>query len=253
MAAGLQALPPNLGRDMGLPAVALLQLLEASTGVGFCHYCCGPGSQCMYVGASQPVPPASWSLIVTPGYGVAASSGGMTTPSTSVAGMPGYVAPLPGITPPDFSSWSLPPPEAPLPQGLPTASQGLSCVGRSIQVRAAAERQARAQLAQGPRGLAQPAQTQPPLAPRPLRWHCLSVSHHLGGLQLRTSRRYSHQASPPGGESLLTPPQIKLPSLAVQVHRTVGDLQLEGRETVANLSVAPGGARKDKCSTTSGT
>ena len=163
VAAGLLALPPNLGRDMGLPAVALLQLLEASAGVGFCCYCCRLGLQCMCVGASPQVPPVSWSQVVeqTPGYGVTASSGGMTTPSTSVAGMPGYVAPLPGITPPDFSSWSLLPPEAPLPQGLPTASQGLSHVRRSIQVRAAVERQARAQLVQGPKGLAQWAQTQP--------------------------------------------------------------------------------------------
>ena len=115
--AGLQALPPNLGRDMGLPAVALLQLLEVSTGVGFCCYCCSPGLRCKCIEASQPVPPASWSQVVeqTPGYGVTTSSGGMTTPSTSVAGMPGYVVPLPGLTPPDFSSWSLPPPEAPHP------------------------------------------------------------------------------------------------------------------------------------------
>ena len=163
MAAGLQVLPPNLGHDMGLPAVALLQLLEASTGVGFCRYCCRPGLQCTCVGASQQVPPASWSQVVeqTPGYGVTTSSGGMTTPSTSVAGMPGYVVPPLGITPPDFSSWSLPPLETPLPWGLPTASQGLSHVRRSIQVRAAVERQARAQLVQGPRGLAQWAQTQP--------------------------------------------------------------------------------------------
>ena len=161
--AGLQVLPPNLGRDMGLPAVALLQLLEASTGVGFCRYCCSLGPRCKCVGASQPVPPVSWSQIVeqTPGYGVIASSGGMTTPSTSVAGMPGYVAPLLGLTPPDFSSWSLPPPEAPLPQGLPTASQGLPGIGRSIQIRATTERHAWAQLAQGPRGPAQWAQTPP--------------------------------------------------------------------------------------------
>ena len=38
-------------------------------------------------------------------------------------------------------------------------------MGRSIQVRAVAERQARAQLAQCPRGLVQPAQTQPPVVP----------------------------------------------------------------------------------------
>ena len=62
--AGLQALPPNLGRDMGLPAVALLQLLEVSTRVGFCHYCCSLGPRCKCMGASQLVPPASWSQIV---------------------------------------------------------------------------------------------------------------------------------------------------------------------------------------------
>ena len=121
MVAGLQALPPNLGNDMGLPAVALLQLLEACTGVGFCHYCCHPGSRCTCMGAYQPAPPQSWSQIVeqTPGYGVTASSGGMTTPSTTVAGMSGYVVPPPGLTPPDFSSWSLPPAEAPHPGDYP--------------------------------------------------------------------------------------------------------------------------------------
>ena len=166
--AGLQALPPNLGHDMGLPVVALLQLLEASTGVGFCCYCCSPGPWCKCVGASQPVPPASWGQIVeqTPGYGVTASSGGMTTPSTSVAGMPGYVAPPPGLTPPDFSSWSLSPPEAPLPQGLPTASQGLPGIGRSIQIRATVERHTQAQLVQGPQAPAQWAQMPPMLALR---------------------------------------------------------------------------------------
>ena len=163
VAARLQALPPNLGHDMGLPAVALLQLLEASTGVGYCCYCCSPGSRCKCVGASQLVPPMSWSQIVeqTPGFGVTTSSGGMTTPSTSVAGMPGYVAPPPGLTPPDFSSWSLPPPEVPLPWGLPTASQSLPGIGRSTQMRAALERHAQAQLAQGPWALAQWAQMPP--------------------------------------------------------------------------------------------
>ena len=55
--AGLQVLPPNLGHDMGLPAVALLQLLEASTGVGFCHYCCCLGLWCTCIGASHTFPP----------------------------------------------------------------------------------------------------------------------------------------------------------------------------------------------------
>ena len=115
VAAGLQVLPPNLGCDMGLPAVALLQLLETSTGLGFCHCCCHLGSRCTCLGAYQPTPPQWWSQIVeqTPGYGVTASSGGMTTPSTTVAGMSGYVAPPPGLTPLDFSSWRLPPAEPP--------------------------------------------------------------------------------------------------------------------------------------------
>ena len=149
--AGLQVLPPNLGHDMGLPAVALLQLLETSTGLGFCHYCCHLGSQCTCMGAYQPTPPQSWSQIVeqTPGYGVTASSGGMTTPSTTVAGMSGYVAPPPGLTPPDFSSWRLPPPEAPPSRGLPTASQGLPGIGRSLMMKGAAERNTWAQMVQG--------------------------------------------------------------------------------------------------------
>ena len=113
--AGLQALPPNLGRDMSLPAVSLLQLLETSTGLGFCRYCYHVGSQCICMGTYQLTPPQSWSQIVeqTQGYGVTASSGGMTTSSTAVAEMSGYVAPPPGLPLPDFSSWRLPPPEAP--------------------------------------------------------------------------------------------------------------------------------------------
>ena len=78
----------------------------------------------------------------------------------------------------------------------------------------------------------------------PLRWCRLSVNHHLGGLQLSASRRYSHLASPPGGESRSIPPQIKLPPWVVQVHRTMGDLQLEGGEMVGDLSVTPGGCRR---------
>ena len=163
VAAGLQALPPSLSHDMGLPVVALLQLLEAATGVGFCHHCCNLGPCCKCVGASQLVPPMLWSQIMeqTPGYGVTTSSGGMTTPSTSVVGMPGYVAPLLGLTPPDFSIWSLPPSEAPLPRGLPVASQCLPPVGRSTQLRATLERHTRVQLVQGSRALAQEAQMPP--------------------------------------------------------------------------------------------
>ena len=105
MAAGLQVVPPNLNLDVGLPAMVLLQLLEATTGVGFCCFCCHPSPQCKCMGAYQQAPTETWSQVVeqTPGCGVAASSGGMTTPSTTTAGMPGYVVPPPGLTLPDFS------------------------------------------------------------------------------------------------------------------------------------------------------
>ena len=120
---GLQALPPRLSLDLGSQVVALLQQLEAATGVGFCHHCCHPRPHCTCTGASQLAPPTLWSQIVqqAPGYGVTSSSGGVTDPSTSMGGMPGYVAPPPGLTPPDFSIWSIPPQEAPPPPGLPVS------------------------------------------------------------------------------------------------------------------------------------
>ena len=80
------------------------------------------------------------------------------------------------------------------------------------------------------------------------KWHCLSANHYQGGQQCRTSRRYNHQRSPLGEESLLTPPQIKLPPQAAQVHRTMEDLPLEGGEMVANLSVAPEARRGKRVS-----
>ena len=55
--AGLQVLPPNLSCDIVLPAVALLQLLETLTGLGFCCYCFHVGSWCTCMGAYPPAPP----------------------------------------------------------------------------------------------------------------------------------------------------------------------------------------------------
>ena len=114
--AGLWVVPPNLSLDVSLPAMVLLQLLEATTRVGFCRFCCHPSPWCKCMGAYQQAPTETWSQVVEqiPGYGVAASSGGTTTPSTTTAGMPGYAMPLLGLTLPDFSNWSLPPPEIPL-------------------------------------------------------------------------------------------------------------------------------------------
>ena len=144
MAAGLQALPPDLGSRLGLGGVNLLQLLEAVTGVGYCHFCCSPDPYCGCMGASQSAPPMLWSQIVkqTPGHGVASSSGRMTTPSTFMGGMPGYMAPPPGLTPPDFSIWDMPPLEASLPRGLPISLRYLPPFGRAAQMRATLNRQA---------------------------------------------------------------------------------------------------------------
>ena len=98
--ANLQALPPGLSNCLGPEVVNLLQLLEAATGVAFCCRCCNPEPHCRFVEVPQSAPPTSWSQILeqTPGYGTAASSAGVTTPSTSLGGMPGLVPPPPGLS-----------------------------------------------------------------------------------------------------------------------------------------------------------
>ena len=112
--AGLQMLPPRLSHGLGPQVVALLQLLEAATGVGFCHHCCNLEPRCRCVGVPQLTPPTSWSQFMeqTLGYGATPSSGGVTTLSTSWGGMSGYVPPLPGI-----SVWNMPPLEDTIPPG----------------------------------------------------------------------------------------------------------------------------------------
>ena len=152
VAVGLQVLLPRLCLDLGSRAVALLQLLEVATGVGFCHHCCHPRPHCTCMGASQLAPPTSWSQIVqqAQGYGVTSTSGGVTGPSNPMEGMPGYVVPPPGLTPPDFSIWSIPPQEVPPPPGLPASPLYQPPVGRATLLRAAIERQAQATRATAP-------------------------------------------------------------------------------------------------------
>ena len=134
---GLLAPPPNLGSEVSLPAVALLELLEKTTGWVYCHFCYHLGSRCAYMGAYPPL----WSQVVgeSPGCGATASSGGMTTPGTPAAGMSGYLPPPPGLPPIDFSKWRLPPPEAPA-SGGPTTPPNLPGVRRSINLRGTVKR-----------------------------------------------------------------------------------------------------------------
>ena len=100
VAAGLQVLPPGLGNCLVPEVVNLLQLLEAATGVGFCHHCCNLEPHCRCVGVPPLAPPMSWSQILeqTPGYGTTSSASGVATLSTSLGGMPRLVPPPPGIS-----------------------------------------------------------------------------------------------------------------------------------------------------------
>ena len=134
---GLMAPPPNLGKDVSLPAVALLDLLEKTTGWVCCHFCYHLGSRCTCMGAFPP----SWSQVVgeSPGHGATASSGGMTTPGTPAAGMSGYLPPPPGLPPIDFSKWRLLLPGAPASGGAP-APPNLPGVGRSAGLRGTVKR-----------------------------------------------------------------------------------------------------------------
>ena len=140
------------------------------------------------MGAYSPAPPPSWSQVMdqSPGYGATASSGGMTTPSTTAARMSGYVPPPPGLPPIDFSNWRLLPPEALVSRGLPVAPPSLPGVGRSINLRDMAKRIMGAQMVQRPGGLAQqmptPAmsalcmpQMAPPLRQPPPGWPATSA------------------------------------------------------------------------------
>ena len=131
IASGLMAPPPNLGSDVSLPALALLDLLEKTTGWVYCRFCYHLGSRCTCMGAFPP----SWSQVVgeSPGCKATASSGGMTAPGTPAAGMARYLPPPPGLPPIDFTKWRLPPPEA-LAVGGATAPPHLPGVGRSARL-----------------------------------------------------------------------------------------------------------------------
>ena len=117
VAAGLQALPPGWSNCLDPEVMTLLQQLEAVSLVRFCHLCYHPDTNCRCAGVPPSTPLTSWSQITeqTPGYGMTASSGGVTTLSTSWGGMSRLVPPPPGI-----SIWDMFPWKAPIPQQLVT-------------------------------------------------------------------------------------------------------------------------------------
>ena len=215
---GLLALPPNLGSKVSLTAVALLDLLEKTTGWVYCHFCYHLGSRCACMGAFPP----SWSQVVgeSPECRATASSGGMTAPGTPAAGMSRYLPLPPGLPLIDFTKWRLLPPEAPA-AGEATALLNLPGVGKGAGLWGTAKRIAGAPH---PGRLAQ----QMPLPPTTML--CVSQmappsdSHAQSGLLCPTNKRCNCQKGLREGESLLTPPQIKPPPWVVQ-HRTVEGLQ----------------------------
>ena len=134
VAQGMKVVPPNLSMEVCLDSMVLLQLLEATMGMGYCRICCQPSPGCRCLGAYQPAPTETWSQMMAqiPGQGVAASIGGPTTPGTATVEVQeqGASSPPPGLHPPDLTNWSLPLPEAPPTGRLPVPSGGLPGIGR---------------------------------------------------------------------------------------------------------------------------
>ena len=134
VAKGMKVVPPNLSVEVCLDSMVLLQLMEATTGISYCRICCQLSPRCLCSGAYQQAPTETCSQMMDriPGQGVAASTGGPTTPGTAPTKVPeqGVPSPPPGLPPPDFTNWSLPPPRPPSTGGLPVPSGGLPSSGR---------------------------------------------------------------------------------------------------------------------------
>ena len=134
VAQGMKVVPPNLSMEVCLDSMVLLQLLEATTGMGYCRICCQPSPRCRCLDDYQLAPTETWSQMMArmPGQGVAASIGGPTTPGTATAEVQeqGVPSPPPGLHLPDFTNWSLPLPEAPPTGRLPVPSGGPPSIGR---------------------------------------------------------------------------------------------------------------------------
>ena len=110
VATSLQALPPGLSNCLDPEILNLLHRLEAVTQIKFCCLCHYPETNCRCEGVPPMTPLTSWSQIMeqTPGYGMAASSSGVTTLSTSLGGMSRLVPPPPGISIWDPFQWKAP-------------------------------------------------------------------------------------------------------------------------------------------------
>ena len=86
VAQGMKVVPPNLSMEVCLESMVLLQLLEATTGVGYCRICSQPSPRCRCED-DQHAPTETWSQMMArmPGQGGAASIGGPIPPGTATA------------------------------------------------------------------------------------------------------------------------------------------------------------------------
>ena len=199
--------PPTLGSEVSLMALALLNLLEKATGWMYCRFWYHVGSRCTCMGAF----PLLWSQVVgeLPGHGATASSGGLTTPRMPATG---YLPPPPGLPPLDYNKWRLLPPEASA-TGVATDPLHLTGVGRGTGLWGTAKRIA---------GSPHPGRLAQQMPALPMTMPCMPNSHAQSRLPRPTNRRCNHQRGwyqEWGGESVLTPPQVKLPQWVAQ-HRT---------------------------------
>ena len=174
---------------------------------------------------------------------MAASSGGLTSPSTTTAEMPGYVMPPLGLTLPDFSNWSLPPPEIPPSRGLPVASEGLPGIGRLDMIRNAVEKHARVQLAVGLRAPGQQAPA-PPMSVL----SAAQVAPPLRQPQLgKPATPYQQVVQPPGKSTgrgvTVEPPSDRAAPTASQTTQDRGRQQTRGWGDRGRSASHPRGAR----------
>ena len=88
VAQGMKVVPPNLSMEVFLEAMVLLQVLEATTGMGYCRICSQPSPRC-HCEDDQYAPMVTWSQMMArmQGQGVAASIVGPTLPGATTAGV----------------------------------------------------------------------------------------------------------------------------------------------------------------------
>ena len=199
VAQGMKVVPLNLAMEVCLDSMVLLQLLEATTGMGYCRICCQPTPRCHCPGDYQQAPTETWSQIMArmPGQGVVASVGGPTTPGTATAEVQeqGVPLPPPGLHPPDFSNWSLLFPEAPPTGGLSTPSGGLPGIGRQTAGPQASGQKAPAppmQVPSAPQGMLSVHQPRPNQPATPYQ----QAAQPQNSLLPHISKQHSRRANP---------------------------------------------------------